>query len=93
MLLFVGCAPIESKDFNYRDIEVGHGVAYDIRTGPSWYNRLFSTPHRMIVIHDSATDWQFHSEQSDSDMWSRISAPVKQVTGSIHPSVPVTPAP
>ena len=44
LLLLAGCAPVSQTSFDFNGIQKDHAVAYDIRTGEHWYNRLWASP-------------------------------------------------
>ena len=54
-LALSGCAVNESY-FSISDVNRGCGKAMDVRAGQHWWNRFWTTPHRMIVYRKENGD-------------------------------------
>jgi hypothetical protein len=89
LLLLAGCAPVSQASFDFNGIQKDHAVAYDIRTGEHWYNRLWASPHRLIAYRKEDGTLLVNVEQSNPDLLSELSGPLSGAAS--HVTIPVVP--
>ena len=78
-MLVCGCAAVRATPINYANISNGYLVAYDIRTGDHWWERLLTPAHRLIVYRDEHGQLTVLDEQENTDTLGALASPLGSV--------------
>ena len=88
-MLVCGCAAVRATPINYANISNGYLVAYDIRTGDHFWERMLTPPHRLIVYRDEHGQLIVLDEQENADSLSALAAPLGEIGD--HVVIPAIP--
>lgn len=80
-LVLSGCAVNESY-FSISDVNKGCGKAMDVRAGQHWWNRFWTTPHRMVVYRKETGELQVEVETAPSSELSGLLGAASSVGGA-----------